>query len=286
MKDYGIETEVVRVTPEMAKDWLEYKNYEDNRPISNKRVQFYARQIKQGRWALNGETIVFDKDDRLLNGQHRLRAIIVANKAMDVLVVRGVEQNVFTTMDQGYTRSGAQVLKMKGYTSSSTRSAICRAMYCWETNNGSLTRISKKVSPDELLLVQECYEEEVNEAVHYADRVRREVPMSCGLIGMAHILFTRARPRKAREFLDIFETGLTIEKGHPALVMRKRLINDKLKDKSMTPEIQWCALVRAWNNYDKGNSIRTILVKRNPDGELVHQPIRGLGRKKTGGQIK
>ena len=275
----------VTITPAMAKKWLEEKNYSDNRPISKSRVQYYARQMKAGRWKLNGEPIILDEQSGLLNGQHRLCAIIEADVSVQIVVVEGVAQDAFTTMDQGYTRSGGQVLRMKGYKNSSTRSAVCRALYVWETTGGTLKGLSKKISPDELLLVQECYPDEVDEATEYAARVRREVPMPCGLIGLAHVLIKRARPSKADEFLQVLADGLTTQGGNPAVVFRKRLIADKMRDRQLPPEAQWCALVRSWNTYDQGKTLRTIGVKRNPDGEWVMQAIRGLGRKRTGGKI-
>jgi len=276
---------IVRITPAIARAWLEEKNYEDNRPISGTRVQFYARQMATDRWRMNGEPIIFDTEDMLLNGQHRLKAIIESGKTIEVFVIRGISQDAFTTMDQGYTRTGGQVLCMKGLKNASTRAAICRAMYVWEVSNGMLTKLSRKVSPDELLLVQECYPEEVEEAVVYSDIVRREVPMSCGMIGLGHILVKRARPRKAGEFLQVLANGLTTSKGHPALVLRNRFIKDKMQDRTLPPEAQFAAFIRAWNSYDQGKTLRSVLVKRNPDGEWVTQAIRGLGRKRTGGEI-
>lgn len=285
MSKNNVDSVTERVTPAIAKDWLENKNYGDNRPISKSRCEFYARQMETGRWKRNAEPIIFDVEDKLLNGQHRLTAIVMSGKAQDMVVLRGVATDTFTTMDQGYTRSGGQILRMKGLRHASTRAAICRAMYVWEVNDGSLTGISRKVSPDELLLVQECYPDEVDAAVEYTEPVRKVIPMSCGMIGLGHILVKRARPRKADEFLEILSTGLTTKKYHPALTLRNRLIQDKMRDKSLPPEAQFAMFVRAWNAYEQGNDLRTMLVKRNSDGEWVIQNIRGLGRKKTGGEI-
>jgi len=221
----------------------------------------------------------------MLNGQHRCAAVIKAKKAIKVMVTRGIDQATFTTMDQTYGRSAAQVMKMKGFKNGSVRSAICRSLYTWEVNDGTL-KGSGKVAPDEILLVQDCYGDEVDEAVIFADGARKEVPTSVGLLGLAHVLFRRARPRKAAEFLKVLGDGLTMDKGHPALVLRKRFITDKMKNVKMPVAAQWCAIVRAWNAYDKGQSLRSILVKRNPQGEWVQQAIRGLGRQKTGGKVK
>ncbi|HEU02499.1 hypothetical protein LCGC14_0273880 [marine sediment metagenome] len=282
---HGITTEVVTITPTMAKKWLAETNYEENRNISRGRVDYYARQIRDGRWALNGETIIFDTEGGLLNGQHRLEAIIKAKKSAVVLVVRGVKESAFSTMDQGYNRNAGQVMGMKGLKNASLRAAICRALFIWEVSGGRLKNYGK-ISPDELMMVQDIYAEEIDAATSYSNRCRGEVPMSSGVIGLGHILFTRARSTKCEEFLRVFEDGLTAIAGHPALVLRRRLMKDKMKDRQLPFDAQWAAMIRAWNAYDKGETIRTIIVKRNPDGEWVQQAIRGLGAKAKQTKLK
>lgn len=273
------------ITPAMARFWLDNLNYGDNRPISRSRVAYYVRQVKAGRWVLNGQPIIFDSEPRLLNGQHRLSAIVEANKAIHCDIRTGIATDAFTTMDQGWGRSGGQVLGMRGLKNATARAAVCRALYIWEVNNGKLKGYGK-VSPDELLLVNDCYPDEVDEATAYVvTQAAKGVPMPRGLMGLSHILFHRARPRKAGEFFEVLAEGLTTTKGHPALVMRNRLIQDKMRDRTMPDDAIWCALVRAWNTYDHGKTMKNVVVKRNPDGEWVQQAIRGLGRKRTGGKV-
>ena len=66
-----LESEVLLVTPAMARAWLAARH--PNRRILAKRVDELAALMRQDAWHLNGEPLIFDADDILLDGQHRLR---------------------------------------------------------------------------------------------------------------------------------------------------------------------------------------------------------------------
>lgn len=85
----GVTVEIVDVTPQQAAEWL--ANNHHHRPIDPKRVRKYARQMKAGTWALNGKTITFDSEGKLLGGQHRLSACVKSGCTFQTLVVRGLD---------------------------------------------------------------------------------------------------------------------------------------------------------------------------------------------------
>lgn len=98
----------------LAAEWLEAKN-KRNRPLGRGDVRKYMLAMLGGEWELNAEPIILDDKDRLVNGQHRLQAIVDASKedaniAVTMLVVAGVKSKAFDTMDQGRARSLADVL--------------------------------------------------------------------------------------------------------------------------------------------------------------------------------
>ena len=110
------------ITPKMAQQFLA-KTVDAgvvNRNLSQKTVQQYAEIMKNGGWKLNGESISFDEDGFLLNGQHRLHACILANTPFITDIATGVERAAFDTIDTGRGRSAGQVLqidKVKYYNS-------------------------------------------------------------------------------------------------------------------------------------------------------------------------
>lgn len=99
------------ITPEKAEEYL-LSNIENNRDINHHRVATYTADILSGDWSNNGETIKFDQDGKLIDGQHRLMAIKKANKPVYMWVARGVDGNAFRTVDTGLARTTKQILKM------------------------------------------------------------------------------------------------------------------------------------------------------------------------------
>ena len=103
----SIEVRGVQVTPEVAKRWLSMSN--GNRKIKMATVRAYARDMEAGRWKFNGEAICFDKDGTLRDGHHRLEAVIIANKAVNMMVIYGLDADECDVYDVGVTRSFADI---------------------------------------------------------------------------------------------------------------------------------------------------------------------------------
>lgn len=114
---------VEKITPRLAEEYL-MSNRENYRKISRATVRRYAEDMKAGRWELNGEAIVFDKNGLLKNGQHRLAAIIMAGIPVEMTVIRGVNENV-NAYDIGSIRTATQISNAKGIdTTKSILSAV------------------------------------------------------------------------------------------------------------------------------------------------------------------
>jgi hypothetical protein len=71
-------SEHVFVTPDEAEQCLLHN--EGNRDLKSPTVEAYARDMLSGSWMQTGESIDIDTQSHLQNGQHRLSAIIRANK--------------------------------------------------------------------------------------------------------------------------------------------------------------------------------------------------------------
>ena len=128
---------VVTVTPQEAALWLNTKN-SNNRPISENAVAKYSQEMKERRWKLNGQSIGFNKAGQLTNGQHRLLACVRSNTPFETVVVYGVENDVFDTIDDCNSRSLADVLHIKGETGSGLLS--CGIRFLWIYSRGEIER--------------------------------------------------------------------------------------------------------------------------------------------------
>src|SRR5260370_4580823 len=79
---------VETVTPAKAESYWETN--ELDRSVRKNLVERYAAIMMEGGWHLNGETVKFDWNDVLIDGQHRLLAIVESDTAVDMVVVRGL----------------------------------------------------------------------------------------------------------------------------------------------------------------------------------------------------
>lgn len=73
-----LQGKVETITPDMAREYL--KSNSMNRPLNDRTVNLYAQEMRTGNWKLNGEAICFGKNGALLNGLHRLYAIVKSGK--------------------------------------------------------------------------------------------------------------------------------------------------------------------------------------------------------------
>lgn len=111
----SIELKTVTLTPEMAAALLEAN--QSNRPIRDHHVTRIADQIAKGKWRFNGDTIKIAVTGDVLDGQHRLWAVIEAKRPVETILVRGIEKAAFATIDTiRQPRSGADVLALMGAT--------------------------------------------------------------------------------------------------------------------------------------------------------------------------
>src|SRR5262245_19389750 len=80
-----IAAQLMTITPQMAADLL--KDRPPNRPISKARVRLMIEDMRAGRWVDNGEPLILTEDLRVLDGQHRLQAVMDSGCTITFLVV-------------------------------------------------------------------------------------------------------------------------------------------------------------------------------------------------------
>lgn len=140
--------EVVNVTPEMAAEWLE-KNVANNRPVRAVEVSKFARDMMNGKWRLTHQGIAFNAEGRLIDGQHRLRAVIQSKCTVPMMVWYNLPEECLPMIDTGLARTASDSIGFitadNAYTSKIVISAM-RIMYRISHNLPQKT----KFSPTEL----------------------------------------------------------------------------------------------------------------------------------------
>jgi hypothetical protein len=106
-----------KITPEIAINLLRRNKPGANRWIDPATVYYYAQQMARDDWKETGQGILVDKEGWLLDGQHRLYALLISGTAITSFVVTDVKPapNLFVYIDNARTRTAATALQTKGF---------------------------------------------------------------------------------------------------------------------------------------------------------------------------
>ncbi len=107
----SIRCETMTITPDVALKWLETTNIR-NRPVCQNHVNTLARDMKNGQWHPTHEGIAFDPHGVLLDGQHRLWAIVESQTPLDTLVFYNVPKESILVINDGRRRTVVDRLKL------------------------------------------------------------------------------------------------------------------------------------------------------------------------------
>ena len=131
-----MKTQTKIITPQWASQILETRNPK-NRPISKPFVERMARDMVCGAFATTHQGIAFDENGDLLDGQHRLAAVVKSGKPIEMVVttgipvkhkLNGVSVNTFELIDGGRKRGAGQMLSMAGFKNANRQAAMVRVL--------------------------------------------------------------------------------------------------------------------------------------------------------------
>jgi hypothetical protein len=222
--------ETMKVSPALARRWMDY-NAPSNRTVSAATVEAYALEMKSGRWMHTHQAICFNKDGFLVDGQHRLLAIILSGVSVTIDVAQGYDLEYSSPIDVGYVRRASHILSK-----SSAWVSVARSLVLLES--GDLGK-SFKAQVGILTEVGERHEEHIQHAFE-ASRGGSRIPMGT----LAAIVWAMPiSPKTVMSFTGQVATGELLEKGDPAYSLRAWLYRG---DKRNTKEtiIAGCAALK------------------------------------------
>lgn len=146
----SIKTEIMTVTPEWADEVLErhYKRIQEGKFAQRKMSASYAYRLAgdmtNGDWQTTASPIVLDEDGNLVDGQHRLEAVRIAKKKIQMSVSTGWpvgDKNgvqMIDVIDTGKPRTVANMLQLHGLSYANQMAACARAIMTVGWSGGSV----------------------------------------------------------------------------------------------------------------------------------------------------
>lgn len=120
----GLTVSYELITPQIASNYLESNIH--NRKIKNSILSRYVYDMTNGNWTFDGSPIKFSKNGVLLDGQHRLQAIVNSNVTLPFLTIRGLDDKSQDVMDTGAKRTAGDVFQLRGKSNAANYAAIIK----------------------------------------------------------------------------------------------------------------------------------------------------------------
>jgi hypothetical protein len=265
---------VETITPEKAAAMLE--RAKPNRAINEHRAVTIARDMQVGRWGLNGETIIVAPNGRILDGQHRLTACVIADMPFQSFVVYDVPEDMFDTIDSGRTRSASDILRAKGFDATPLAAAASR----YTMNYISGINVAAAIPRLNITRFVENHP--------YITTVAKVVDAKCKRLhrtALTAVLFlantNRSYEQEMLSFLDGLNSGAALEKGDPRLTLRTWYFDEVVRARKgvgISTITAFGATVRAWNAYVSNKPLLSLRALDNPSKDTM--PIIGFERVK------
>jgi hypothetical protein len=258
----------VRVEIITVKEAQEYlSRNEHNRPVSLALVNKYATDMVTGRWMLSTDMIGFDTAGRLIQGQHRMSAVVLADEwqpgiEVPMLVGHGFPPESFDVLDQGKMRSAAHVLGSHGMSNTHRIGTVARQMLFYDNFPGSIWNGSENITRVQVINWALEHREEIV-ASNPGHNPRHATFLNIVTWVGLHYLVNRDSSHEARwdEFQHGVFTGENLSPGHPALRLRNGTTLATWGLNGAQPRLG--AYIKAWNAFVEERPIQNLIFRRN-----------------------
>jgi len=263
----NVESKIVNVTSEYAIKLLEKNHTGQIRRRNKRHVKKLARLMAEGNWQdLNGDTVVIDTDGRVIDGQHRLLAVIESNCCITTILVTGVSPEAYYSIDlQARNRSLTDVLAIEGYSNTSPLSSALRST--WYYKRGlALSNNTVWPAVQDLVSLLEGDKENFLLAISKAHKIRPILPG--GIATFLFYIFAEIDLSDAETFFSSLKSGLGFERGSAVKLLRDKLLSD-LYSKRKLQRIERIGLCFvAWNALRSGKTVRSLRWTRHNGDEF------------------
>ena len=247
------------IGPDEARDLINLNPR--NRNLRLGRVEQYARDMRAGNWLPTGEPIQITPDGTLLNGQHRLHAVIEADMMIMFPVMRNVPADYQIVSDAGLNRQFSDILKLQfGESDTVALAAAVRQVHTYRLT-GKLGSPALGRTPTHAELIA-TYEAEVGlgDSIAFGRLVgKAHLATPRGLGAALHYLFAQADPNEAGPYFRLVVSGELLPTDSPIYALRRALDRHDRQPSANGRATHVAALhIKAFNYWREGRSVRAI----------------------------
>lgn len=255
-----IETKLVKITPKYAMQLL--ASNISNRKLSAGHVTNLAAAMSRGEWQLNGESIKIAECGTLLDGQHRLSAIVKNASPIEMFVVSGLPLESFHTINVGAkARTASDVLSISGEKSHAELAAGARTFKAWEINKSAPKFKASGITVAE---IEDVIKRNPDIRI-YASYKKKELKkmLGGGTLCFLGYVFHNVNFDNAESFFSGLANGVGLDSGSPVLILRDRLMVNSLSHAKLTREAVIALSIKAFNAHNLNRKVGALRYSEN-----------------------
>jgi hypothetical protein len=263
--------EVVEISPAQATEMLRANTH--NRSMRRPYVRRLAEAMQRGEWTINGEPIQIATDGTVLNGQHRLQAVVESGETVPMLVVRGLAVDAQRTMDTGSRRNLADVLALRHEPHATHLAAALALLHRFRKGVRLDSSGHTAPTPQEALDLL-SRERGVRDRIPLAHKVYRETQMRISVTIVLAYLFDEFEPGRGSRFFEALCIGDSGPPGSPLRALRDLLDQSRNEQTYFRAHTLFALTVKAFNAWHAGRTVTEL--KFRGDGEKP-EPLPAIG---------
>ena len=266
-KAANITADIEEITPEVANELLQTNT--NNRELRQSTIERYAAQIQDGLWELNGEAIKISGEGKLLDGQHRLHAVVRVNKTIESVVVRGLNPETFHTLDLGRSRTPADIFYIKGEKNVNVLTAALRLQLIYDRGDGQMKteygRAKGTILPNQLEKGLEKHPN-IRNAVNICSGAPYRVFLAPSVSSFLYHLLYKKNKTYTNIFFEKLGTPNKDLKPDDITILTLQGLLKQHKARGYSNQLQTMAyVILAWNAWLAGKKLTSISWERAND---------------------
>lgn len=256
---HEVTAELVRITPQLAQEWL--RSNDNNRAMRQTVVGRLSDAARRGEWMLNGETIKFDWNGNVLDGQHRLAMIVETGITLEIFVIRGLDPRSQETVDRGIRRTLGDMLRLRGEAYAMELSAGLNTFHRIQQGTLKWGAFGGRYYPTIQQAMGHLEQNpRIREGLTIASRIGHILRISTGITIAHRYTFALIKEPDAIYFFEKLLTGSNLPDDDPILVFRNVMLQDaqRVQGRRYQRHEQAALMVKAWNHYRRGEKIEGL----------------------------
>lgn len=252
--------EKIQITPSMAKEMLKHNTH--NRPYSDATVRKYTQLMRDGKWGLSPDSIGFDVEGKLMNGQHRLSAVINSGTTQTFFVVHEMPLTSYQITDEGRKRRASDIVAIETNVKHYNVVASSVRLYMGLAAGRGVNTGNKDITPTNADILETYLKHEhiFNSSIDLANRCYNKL----NFLGKKEVggIFSYLVIEKQYEIAVVKEFFIELffsTTNDPTItLLRDRLIKSKIGKATLKYSIKLSLIAKTWNAYIANRRLKCL----------------------------